>query len=219
MIYTWQCLWVIYAWSFVCRPSAPRTIFVGVYFGYILVYILNIAWIFVWGNEEVTGSSVILILFNVVFYPLLAFFLSRADGAKLYDLWLTRILALNGLLFYTTWMTIASLLNLTIAVQYDADYDSSNAAYIALSLLLATVIFYFILENTLFDRFLRYAFAVYPVIIWALSAILAKKWSSNDPSGVNIFTLVLLLITIVLALIRIVLFILFTVFRPLRATG
>ena len=127
--------------------------------------ILNSAWIFVWGNEEAAGSAVILILFNVVFYPtiaLVAFFLYRAYEAKVYDLWLTRFLALNGLLFYATWTTLGSLLNLTIAVQYDADYDGSNAAYIALSLLTATVITYFILENTLFDRFLRYAFTVYP---------------------------------------------------------
>lgn len=147
---------------------------------------------------------------------MLAFFLYRAHEAKVYDLWLTRVLALNGLLFYATWTTIASLLNLTIAVQYDADYDGSNAAYIALSLLTATVLTYFILENIIFDRFLRYAFAVYPVIIWALSAVLAKKWSSSDPTGVNIFTLVLLIVTILLAIIRIVLFFLFTVFRPIR---
>jgi hypothetical protein len=67
-----------------------------------------------------------------------------------------------------------------------------------------------------FDRYLRYAFAVYPVIIWALSASLAKKWNGNDPSGVNIFSLVLLILTIVLALVRILLFLLFTLFRPLR---
>lgn len=219
VIYTWQCLWMIYAWSFVCRPSAPRTIFVGVYFGYVIICILNSAWIFVWGNEEATASAVILISFNVVFYPtiaLLALFLYRANEAKVYDLWLTRILALNGLLFYATWTTIASLLNLTIAVQYDADYNGLHAAYISLSLLTATLITYFVLENTIFDRFLRYVFAVYPVIIWALSAVMANKWSSSDPNGVNIFTLVLLLTTIVLTIIRIVLFILFTIFRPIR---
>ena len=220
VIYTWQALWVIYAWSFICRPNTPRTIYVGVYFGYVLICILNCTWIFVWGNEEITASAVILVLFNFVFYPVIAsltFFLHRsADAAKRYDLWLTRILVLNGLLFYATWTTIASLINLTAAVQYDADTNGSTVAYIALSLLTATVITYFLLENIIFDRYLRYSFAVYPVIIWALSAVLDKKWSSDDPSGVNIFTLVLLLVTVVLALVRILLFILFTIFRPIQ---
>ena len=220
MIYTWQFIWVIYAWSFVCRPNTPRTIFTGVYFGYVIICILNITWIFVWGNEEVSAAAAILIAFNLVFYPTiasLAFFLSRADEAKVYDLWLTRVLVLNGLLFYTTWTTIASLINLAAAMEYDGDVSGSTSAYVALSLLAATVITYFILENSLFDRYLRYAFAVYPVIIWALSGSLAKNWNNSDPSGVNIFSLVLLVVTIVLALVRIILFILFTFFRPLRA--
>lgn len=173
-----------------------------------------------WGNEKVAASAALLILFNVVIYPTiaaLAIFLDKAAGrAKLYDLWLTRFLALNGLLFYATWTTIASLINLTAAVQYDGDYNGSNAAYIALSLLTATVITYFVLENTVFDRYLRYSFAVYPVVIWALSAVLAKKWDSSDPSGVNIFTLVLVIVTAVLAIVRIVLFVLFTTFRPIK---
>ena len=200
VIYTWQALWVIYAWSFVCRPNTPRTIFLGVYFSYILICILNSAWIFVWGNEELTASAVILILFNLVLYPTvasLAFFLSHCTNtAKVYDLWLTCILVLNGLLFYGSWTTIASLINLTAPVQYGADTSASTAAYISLSLLAATVVTYFVMENTLFDRFLRYAFGVYPVVIWALSAVMAKKWDSGgDPSGVNIFTLALLILT------------------------
>ena len=73
-----------------------------------------------------------------------------------------------------------------------------------------------ILENTVFDRYLRYAFAVYPVIIWALSAVVANNWDTDNPTGPNIFSLVLLVLTIVLALLRIVLFIIFTIFRPLR---
>ena len=112
-----------------------------------------------------------------------------------------------------TTKTIASLINLTAAVQYDADYNGSSAAYIALSLLTATVITYFILENTVFDRYLRYAFAVYPVVIWALSAVLAKKW--RYPTGVNIFIMVLVIFTTVLSIVRIVLLILYTAFRSL----
>ena len=178
VIYTWQALWVIYAWSFICRPNTPRTIYVGVYFGYVLICILNCTWIFVWGNEGITASAVILFLFNIVFYPIitsLAFFLSRsADAAKRYDVWLTRILVLNGLLFYATWTTIASLINLAAAVQHDANTNGSTAAYISLSLLTATVITYFLLENIIFNQYLRYSFAVYPVIIWALSAVLGS---------------------------------------------
>ena len=212
---------MLYAWTFVCRPKTPRTIFVGVYFAFPLVCILNVSWIFLWGYLYITAASVILILFQFVFYPtiaMLAVYLYKVQSeAKVYDLWITRLLVLNGLLFYTTWTTIASMINLAIALQYKADVTPSTAACaVSLPLLTAAVITYFILENTVFDRFLRYSFAVYPVIIWALSAVLAANWGRKGASGANIFTLVLLILTVVLALTRIVLFILFTFFRPIK---
>ena len=156
------------------------------YFGYVLICILNCTWIFVWNSGNITGSAAILVLYNVVFYPIiasLAFFLSKADGAKVYDIWLTRILLLNGLLFYVSWATIASLLNVSLAMIYEGHTDGTTAAYIALSILLFTVLTYFMLENTVFDRYLRYSFAVYPVIIWALSAVVADNWETDDPTG------------------------------------
>ena len=146
VIYTWQFIWVIYAWTFVCRPKTSQTVFTGVYYSYVLICIFSIAWIFVFGNIYFAEGAVILILLNLVFYPTiasLAFFLSKADGAKVYDIWLTCILVLNGLLFYVTWTTIASLINLAFAIQYVADSDGTTAAYVALSLLLITVITYF----------------------------------------------------------------------------
>ena len=162
-----------------------------------------------------------MILVNLVFYSTIAsqaYFLSNVDRAKTNecdrDIWLTRILVLNGLLFYVTWTTIASLINLAIAIQYVADTDGTTAAYIALSLLLPTILIYFTLE-IVFDRYLRYAFAVYPVIIWALSAVVANNWESDNPTGPNIFSLVLLVLTIVLALLRVILFIIFTKYCPL----
>ena len=219
VIFLWQFAWVIYGWTFVCRPKTPRTIFAGVYYGYIPICILNVSWIFLWENEYAAASAAVLILSNLVFYPTIAslvFFLSRADGAKVYDIWLTRILVLNGLLFYATWTTIASLITLTSAVYFEGNVGGYTAPYISLSILSAIVVAYFVLENILFDHYLRYAFAVYPVVIWALSAVLASNWNSDDPSGPNIFSLVLLVLALVLSLLRIILFILYTIFRPLR---
>ena len=99
---------------------------------------------------------------------------------------------------------------------YEGDTDGTTAAYIALSILMFTVLTYFMLENTVFDRYLRYAFAVYPVIIWALSAVVAGNWETDDPTGPNIFSLVLLVLTIILVLFQIILFVIFTLFRPLQ---
>ncbi len=153
-------------------------------------------------------------------YPtiaVLAVYLERVRGlATRVDVWLTRILSLNGLCFYAAWTTIASLVSVSIVAQHSSHHSPSDSGTISLVLLTVTVIVYFLLENTLFDKFLRYVFSVYPVVIWALIGVLSKHWSDDDAKRNNIYTLVLLLVVCLLSAVRIVLFIAFTIFRPLE---
>lgn len=46
----------------------------------------------------------------------------------------------NGLAVYTTWTSIATLINLTIVVSYDAGMSKSDAATLSLSLLSVEVL-------------------------------------------------------------------------------
>ena len=219
VIYAWQALWVIYAWTFTCRPNAPRTIFPGVFVGYSIVNALNITWIYVWGNEHVVAACVILILFNVVFYPtigaLFGYFKVIEEDVGKVDNVLTRSLPMNGLCFYCTWTTIASLINLTAAVQTTTSISNEDMATVSLTLLLAVVLVYFILESTVLDNFgFRYVFSVYPVVIWALIGVLSAHWGNEGEGRNNIYTLVLLLLTVVLFAIKFILVGLFIKFRP-----
>ena len=198
----------------------PRTIFTGVYIGYAFVNACDIIWLYVWGNFFLTGACVVLFLFNVFFYPTLAmlvgyFYKIRSEAHKA-DTVLTWILPVNGLFLYATWTTIASLINLAAALEYTStNVSATNSGTVSLSLLLVTVIVYFILENTVLYRFLQYVFSVYPVVIWALSAVLSAHWGQEGEERNNKFTLGLLIITIMLFLIRIVIVIIFSVIRPL----
>ena len=56
-VYTWQVMWLVYAWSFDCRPRAVRTIYVGAYWTYTLANLCNITWIYLWGNEFVKDKA------------------------------------------------------------------------------------------------------------------------------------------------------------------
>ena len=201
-----------------------RTIFVGVFIGYILVNLTNITWIYVWGNLYVEAASVLLILFNLFFYPTLAmlvayFYRVRRQGeVNKWDVLLTWILPVNGLFLYATWTTIASLVNLAAAIQYSSSVTVSDvdSGTISLSLLLVTLVVYFVLENTILDRFLRYVLSVYPVVIWALIGVVSKHWSIEGEERNSRFTLGLLIISIIAFIVRIVLVILFTILRPLK---
>lgn len=202
-----------------------RTIFTGVFVGYTLINLTNITWIYVWGNLYVAAASALLIAFNIFFYPMLAMLIvyfykvrTQSKVNKL-DILLTWILPINGLFLYATWTTIASLVNLAAALEYSGTTSVAgvDSGTIALSLLLVTLLVYFILENTVLDRFLRYVLSVYPVVIWALIGVLAKQWGNEDEEERNSrFTLGLLIIAILTLIVRISLVILFTIFRPLK---
>lgn len=219
VIYTWQALWVAYAWSFTCRPNTSRSIFIGVYTGYAVVNALNITWIYVWGNAFVVAACVILILFNMVLYITIAmqfgyFKLAQASINKV-DTVFTYALPMNGLCLYATWTTIASLINLTAAVQTTTDVNPEDMATVSLSLLLGVLLLYFVLENTVLDNFgFRYVYSVYPVVIWALTGVLVAHWGNSGERRNNIYTLILLLLTVVLFIVRMILVPLFIKFRP-----
>ena len=217
MIYLWQALWIIYAWTFTCRPKTAATIFPGVFIGYSIINALNITWIYVWGNAYVVPACVILIVFNLIFYPtiILLFRYANLVDAKLADKILTRALPMNGLCLYCTWTTIASLINLTAAVQTTTSISKEDMATISLTLLLVTLLTYFVLENTVLDKLgFRYVFSVYPVVIWALGGVLAAHWGNEGEGRNNIYTLVLLLIAVVLFAAKLGLAGLFIKFRP-----
>lgn len=202
VIYAWQALWILYAWTYTFRPNAIRTIFTGVYIGYSIVNSFNITWIYVWGNEHVVASSVILFLFNAAFYPTIAllfgYFNTVKDKAGKVDIVLTYALPMNGLCLYATWTTIAMLINLTAAVQYTTSISGTNMATISLTILLLLVLTYFILENTILDKYgFRYVYSVYPVVVWALAGVLAAHWGKGDGNSSlrnGVYKLVLLLV-------------------------
>lgn len=173
-----------------------------------------------WGNEFIVVSSVLLIMLNVFFYFTIALLVGyfhhvRVEVNKV-DLFLTNVLPINGVFLYVSWTTVASLINLTAALIYNSSVDETNSATATLSLLLGALLTYFIIENTIFNRSLRYVFTVYPVVIWALIGVLSKQWGESEDERNTRYALALLIITAVLLVVRIVLVIFFTVFLPIH---
>jgi len=248
LIYAWQAVWLLYGWTFVCpcRPSMRRPIFWGVYVAFVFVCALNIAWLYTWGNvlAQVALAFILLLLFLLYgTVGMLSYHLYRStpdlekEGLRC-DLWLTRIVVLNGLALYASWVTIASCLNIGIVVQYYSPQPApatvealgsgsgggqgmstaleTNAGTVILALLAVVVLVYFVLENTVLDRFTRFVVTFYPTVIWALIGVLVQHWNKEEDNRNNIFTAVLLGVVILLGCVRVVLLILFAFVRPLK---
>ena len=224
LIYFCQVLWIIYAWSFVFRPSTPRSIsFVTIIF-YTIANLTNIIWIYVWGNEYPQASFGVIVVFAIALYSTITvqcIYLYKQTPALMsekkfkVDLYLTRIIVLNSIALYASWVSVATQINFVILLQYYTSADATTAATVGLSILLVEIIVYFILENTILDRFARFVFVVYPLFIWAFSGALSAHWRVEPDDRNPIFTLVLLLLCIVLFVVRIILWIVFAFLRPL----
>lgn len=225
VIWIWQTLLILYAWSFIFRPSFPRTVSWISLFPYTVTNACGVIWVYLNNN----GYRAISFLFIFIMWVFIAATIT-VQSIHLYkltprllqerkykiDLWMTRILVLNGLYTYGTWLTIATqLLQLTSVLQYDLGVHGTTIAAATLWLLTVVVLGYFALENTVLDRFNRFIFTVYPVIIWGLIGIISQHWSQEELNVSPVLSLLLLVLVIVLFVAKIIMVTLFAFYRPI----
>lgn len=216
IIYAWLTLMLGYVLSGLCRRNAnglvycsPSVLPYGFFVSWILNMGLNVAWLFLWDRRLMIAALPVLFLVACTNYAILFF---SCYGLNVYGAWLNkyhkvdlllfRALIQNGVAIYTTWTTIATLINLTIVMTYEANMSGSDAATVSLCLLTVEVLVWFVLENFVFEKHFRYIFTIYPVVIWALSGNISKNYNALAPSRTDIFTAVLLALACVLFIVR-----------------
>lgn len=193
LIYLWMAAWILYFLINLCRtnirgpvylnpPAASLPFLLTVF----LANALNNTWLFVWDRECLTGAAIVLVSSSLVLYLALFLILTSVHRylAEFYkiargDLWAYRILAQNGVAIYTAWVTIAAQVNVCTALLYAAGMPSDTAIYICLSVLAFELLVFFALDVSLLEPYTRYVFTIYPVFIWALSAVLVAN--SDEP--------------------------------------
>ena len=226
VIYVWQLLWLLYGWRFVLRPSSARIIPLLTYVLFSVSCLLNIGWIYAFTNEQLALSFVLLFLISVSLYATIGVsvvvFYYRVEHLKRQeqkvDLVLTTALLHNGLAVYATWTSVATLLNLGFIMQYTGDnrVDSTAVGIVILTILLLEEIVWFLLENSVLDRFVRYIFTIYPVLIWALAGVLSNHLDEDNLDKTNSVAVGALVLTGLLFIIRIVLSFINCAFRRLE---
>ncbi|XP_077415779.1 uncharacterized protein LOC144044936 [Vanacampus margaritifer] len=226
VIYTWLSLMVLYITLFVFRGSWAQCLLpYAFYFFWLLSIVLNMIWLLLWDRELMLSALVVLILIVISNYGALSICCFITDY---YGLWLKTyypkdktcltILVQNGLALYTTWTTIASLINFTLVLQLWG-VVKSTAATVSLCLLFAELVGWFILENWVLDRWVRNILTVYPVVIVALLGNVFKHFVPADPSPNAIFMVTLLVLACILLLFRICNVIWRNKWRPLFSPG
>lgn len=224
LIFAWEALSLLPGWLLLCRPHTPRLVFPIFYLAYTLACLLHVGWVFAWGRQLLPLSLALIAaqtLVLVLCMGLLTCYLYYIRGTlKFYykcHFWTTRVLMLNCTVAYTTFTFILTLLNLAAVLVSSASLAQDTAATVLLALLTSCLVTYFLLENTILDRFLRYVFAGYPVVLWTLIGVLVEAWQGEESLRERnwVFALVLTCVLGALALLRMVLWCVFVCTRPL----
>ncbi|XP_069464282.1 uncharacterized protein [Ambystoma mexicanum] len=218
-IFIWQFLWFGYALSNLCRRNEqgwayvkPDLLPIWFYLVWMVNNCLNVGWLFLWDQEQVIAALVFLALiaftnYCVLFISYRALYLNGEwlQKSRKADLWLIRILVQNGIAIYATWTTIATLLNFAVVLMYIGDVSGATAGTVALSILAFEVLLWFILENFVFDDYVRYTMTIYPVVIVSLSGAINKNYVPSSPSRNNIYLAVLLAVASAAFIVRLIL--------------
>ncbi|CAK6969379.1 uncharacterized protein LOC128368915 [Scomber scombrus] len=226
VIYTWLTLMVIYITLYAFRGSWAQSLLpYAFYFCWLSNMVMNMIWLVLWDRELMLAAMVILILISITNYCALFFCCFATDY---YGMWLQtyhpkdlaclRILVQNGLALYTTWTSIASLINFSLVLHLWG-VVRSTAASASLCILFAELMGWFILENWVLDRWVRNILTVYPVVIVALVGNIFKHFNPADPTPNSIFMVVLLVLACVLLVFRICTVIWRNMRRPLYSPG
>lgn len=189
-IFTYQLIWMIYMAVAACRSGDATSLLPGSYYiTFNLNIILTIVWLFVWTRMKIVMAFAALTLGSLLLDTSIIIAsksihdyvtTNKITSTNKADIWCHRILLQNGLLFYATWTTVASLLSTGIVLVYHCGMENKTASLMVLALLGVLVILYFICENFLFRSYLEHVISPYATLTWALGGVLKKSYGRYE---------------------------------------
>ncbi|CAG0889337.1 unnamed protein product [Darwinula stevensoni] len=215
VIYVWLGLILVYVLSLLWRKNGPVRMFetspiadpLPLLF-LCLNLILNFTWLFLWSQEWLLTSAIVLLLITSSGWIALgAFYISAQEvGRDLreegkWDLAFIRYIVFNGLETYNAWTSIAFLVNLSIVMTHVFGKSLEASANIPLSLLVVVLALWVPFEATAFDEYGRYGFMQYFVLTFALIGIYSGD--NERPLGVTMYIVIIMTLSAVLAVGRI----------------
>jgi hypothetical protein len=218
-IYAYQVCWLIYAISTLFRKNKsgeylycdPAYMSPFIYIVYMVNLALNITWTFVFDREMLVAALIVLILIVLTLYACVI--ISARDlhkyGPQMIELgmcreiWLVRLVVHQAWGIYAAWTIIATLLNLGYVMSYVGNIPQYISSGVCLLILALKAIAYFLLDNFVFDTYLRYMITPYIILHVALIGSLSKNWNplnSNSPLSSTSAPLALALLLFVFCL-------------------
>lgn len=221
LIYIAQGVWLLYGVILSCRqteegpmyalyPVMPPIMYVV--FSFSLA--CNVAWLLIWDKQYMEVALVFINLMTCTLYICLVVSVRRLNEygsmmmrAKLErDIWIIRLFVQNGLAMYACWGSVAAVFNFAIVLTYRTGLTAKRqevGSTVSLIIFTLEILSWFILDNFVFERLLRYLISPYVVIVTSLVGIITKNF---EPAKRNsIYCAALLGLAILLTCIKLVL--------------
>ena len=99
---------------------------------------------------------------------------------------------LNGIPIYATWTTIAASINVSVVFRYTLELSNNGAVTVGLIILISNILVYWFCDFVKFNKFLRYTFTPYFVLIWAFFGVLTNYSMKDYDSSMVIFVLLIM---------------------------
>ena len=221
LIYLWQGVWLAYGLAMFCRRTAEGPMYLVfpvfppiLYIVYSFSLACNVAWLLIWDKEYMEVALVFINLMTCTLYICLVVSIRRLNEYghlmirhKLQkDIWMIRLVVQNGLGLFAAWGTVAAVFNFAIVLSYRTGLKQSRqdvGSTVSLIIFTLEIFAWFIFDNFVFEKLLRYLFTPYGVIVVSLIGIMTKNW--NPTSRNAIYTATLLGTAILMSLLKLVL--------------
>lgn len=177
IIYMWQISWIIYSVFATVTGHAgwcPKE----VYLAFSFLTVINVIWLLVWDRELLFLSAVV-----IAIMPLTTWYGTHEayknfqyqgfadDLAKQ----LNAGLLVNGLAFYATWVSIATIINNTTNIALNLRIDQHLVCHFALVALGGVIYYYEHYSTVLNPGFGKLIWSPYLVLFWASWGVFARQ--------------------------------------------
>lgn len=220
VIYIYQAVWYIYVLTTICRQNTEGQYLYtlsymppALYVVFMINNVVLVAWLVIWDRQWVEWA-----LLDIIFTPFTLYICLILSFKYLYEniavlcrlgagkeVWLVRCLVQNGLAFFATWVSIATLLNFAIVLTYIWSVEMQVSSSIALAILALEIILWFCLDNFLFDKYVRYTLTPYIVVVIALAGSISKNFDLDMNYRNSVFIAVLLGVAGVILMLKLLL--------------
>ena len=205
-IFLWQATWLVYGLTTICRKTEEGYIYVVHPTQPAIMYVVfsfslacNVSWLLIWDQEYLEVALVFINLMNGTLYICLVVSIRRLNEHGLAmvrlklqcEIWTVRILVQNGLAAFATWGSVAAVYNFAVVLidNMDKKTDQGVGSTVSLTVFSLEIVAWWVMDNFVLERYLRYLITPYLVILITVCGILSKNW--NIDNSTTIYTLVL----------------------------